>query len=105
MKYCNYFILDSLLHFTLYIGYINKIQHVPPYNISHICLIYFISLTFSKDLKIPTSGIKAIVFTTDRMEGNMSHVVIPLFDGESYDLCKDANISKGARSMGSHREK
>jgi len=38
-----------MLHFTLYIGYINKIQqHVPPYNISHISLI---SLIFSKALK------------------------------------------------------
>ena len=29
---------------------------------------------------------RAIVLTADRMERNMSHVVIPLFDGESYDL-------------------
>ena len=29
---------------------------------------------------------RAIVLTADRMEGNMSDVVIPLFDGESYDL-------------------
>ena len=72
------------MYFALYIGYINKIQkHVPPYNISHISLIYLI---FSKALKIPTTGIKAIVLIADKMEGNMSHVVIPLFDGESYDL-------------------
>jgi len=83
VRYFKYFILDILSYFSLYIGYINKIQkHVPPYNISHISLI---SLIFSKVLRIPT-GIKAIVFTTDRMEENMSHVAIPLFDGESYDL-------------------
>jgi len=27
-----------------------------------------------------------IVLIVDTMEGNMSHVAIPLFDGESYDL-------------------
>ena len=84
MRYSKYFILDNLLYFVLYIGYINEIQkYVPLYNIS---LIYLISLIFSKALKIPTTGIRAIVLTADRMEGNMSHVVIPLFDGESSDL-------------------
>jgi len=52
VRYSKYFILDILLYFALYIGYINKIQkHVPPYNISHISLI---SIIFSKALKIPT---------------------------------------------------
>jgi len=70
-----------LLYFALYIEYIYKIQkHVPPYNISHISLI------FLKVLKIPITGIRAIVLTAYKMEGNMSHVAIPLFDGESYDL-------------------
>jgi len=44
------------------------------------------SLIFSKAQKIPITGIRAIVLTADRMEENMSHVAIPLFDGESYDL-------------------
>jgi len=87
VRYSKYFILDILLYFALYIGYINKIQkHVALYNISHISLIYLISLILSKALKIPITDIKAIVLTADRMEENMSHVAIPLFDGESYDL-------------------
>jgi len=45
-----------LLYFALYIEYINKIQkHVPPYNISHISLIYSISLIFSKAQKNPNN--------------------------------------------------
>jgi len=55
----------------------NKIQHIPP--------PYNISLIFSKAI-IPTVVLRAIVLTIDRMEGNMSHVAISLFDGESYDL-------------------
>jgi len=59
MRYFKYFILDILLYFALYIGYINKIQkYVPLYNISHISLIYSISLIFSKILKISTSDIR-----------------------------------------------
>ena len=71
MRYSKYFILDILLYFALYTGYINKIQqHVLPYNISHISHI-------SKSSKNPNSGIRAIVLSADRMEGNMSHVVRP----------------------------
>jgi len=81
MRYSKYFILDILLYFSLYIGYINKIQkYVSPYNISHISLI------FSKATKFQQLVSRAIVLTADRMKGNMSHAVIPLFDGESYDL-------------------
>jgi len=63
MRYSKYFILDILLYFALYTGYINKIQqHVLPYNISHISLLYLISLIFPKALKIPTVVLEPLFF-------------------------------------------